>query len=415
MIDLLVIGAGLTGLTAALTAARQGQQVRVIAKGMGAIHWYAGTIDLLGYTANQHAAVTSPFEQIAELPAQHPYPQLGAEKVRSAINTFVETLSAAGLSYATRASGTTNLKLPSPVGAIRPTLFAPSAQLAGNLADAGPMLLVGFDGMRDFYPQLIAENLRKQGHEARVEMLPINMISPTGDNHPVHLAESLDLGARRHHLGAALKKIVRSGERIGLPAILGLDQHALTFSELQNQASAPIFEIPTLPPSVPGIRLYRALHSELAKLKVRIESNMEVINFHATAQKLEWVETATSSRPLRHYARNFLLATGGILGGGFNSDHSGKVWEVVFHLPLNTPQDRRQWFQPRFLDERGHALFSGGVEVNQNWQPVDASGEVVYENLRAAGSLLAHADPIRERSLEGIAIATGTAAAEFVK
>ena len=119
-------------------------------------------------------------------------------------------------------------------------------------------------------------------------------------------------------------------------------------------------------------------------------------------------------RPLRHVASNYLLATGGILGGGFSSDATGKVWDVVFDLPLSVPQDRRQWFQSKFLDERGHPIFNGGVEVDEAWQPVDAAGKVTYQNLWAAGGLLAHADPIRERSLEGLAIVTGMAAAESI-
>ncbi len=414
MLDLLVIGAGLTGLSAALTAARAGRQVRIIAKGMGAIHWHAGTIDLLGYTTTTTQSIEKPYAQMATLPQQHPYQRLGEKQIRSALASFGETVTSAGLAYASPQTESENFLLPSPVGATRPTFLAPQAQLAGNLARPEPMVIVGFEGMRDFYPMLIAENLQKQGYAARSEMLPLTIISPTGDNNNVHLAESLDLGARRHHLGAALKKLVKPGERIGLPAILGLEQHTLTFSELQTQSGAAIFEIPTLPPSVPGIRLYRALRNELSKHKVRIEANMEVIAFHAEAGTIAWVESATSSRPLRHSAKNFLLASGGILGGGFNSDHTGKVWDVVFNLPLTTPQDRRQWFQSRFLDEQGHAIFSGGVDVNEQWQPIDGAGNVIYKNLWAAGGVLAHADGIRERSLEGIAIATGSAAATAI-
>ncbi len=48
MLDLLVVGAGLSGLMAAYAAAQAGLQVRVVAKGLGALHWSAGTIDLLG-------------------------------------------------------------------------------------------------------------------------------------------------------------------------------------------------------------------------------------------------------------------------------------------------------------------------------------------------------------------------------
>ena len=56
-------------------------------------------------------------------------------------------------------------------------------------------------------------------------------------------------------------------------------------------------------------------------------------------------------------------------------------------------------------------LAYSGVQVNRQFQPVDSNGSPVYANVLAAGGILAHADPIQERSLEGIALATGSAAA----
>ena len=57
-----------------------------------------------------------------------------------------------------------NLLLPSPVGAVRPVFLAPAAQKAGEILPAAgggaPMVIVGVTGMRDFYPMLIAENLK---------------------------------------------------------------------------------------------------------------------------------------------------------------------------------------------------------------------------------------------------------------
>jgi glycerol-3-phosphate dehydrogenase subunit B len=138
---------------------------------------------------------------------------------------------------------------------------------------------------------------------------------------------------------------------------------------------------------------------------------MGVVGFHAENDRVLWVETETSGRPLKHRADKFLLATGGILGGGINSDHTGKVWETVFNLPLATPRSRGEWFRARFFDPAGHPIFRAGVPVNRDFQPVDAKGARVYANVWAAGGVLAHADPILERSLEGIAIATGMAAA----
>jgi glycerol-3-phosphate dehydrogenase subunit B len=138
---------------------------------------------------------------------------------------------------------------------------------------------------------------------------------------------------------------------------------------------------------------------------------MEVVEVVAQNRQIGAVKTATSARPLTHTAHKFLLATGGILGGGFNSDHTGRCWEVIFNLPLTVPPERSQWFHHQFLHPEGQPVFAGGVPINDQLQPIDQNGEPVYRNLWAAGGVLAHADPIRERSLEGVAIATGFAAA----
>jgi len=157
--------------------------------------------------------------------------------------------------------------------------------------------------------------------------------------------------------------------------------------------------------------LTNALRNQLRQLGVRVEINAAVIGFHAEGDRVLWIESDASGRPLKHRAEKFLLATGGILGGGIDSDHTGKVWEVVLNLPLAVPRERGQWFRARFFDPAGHPIFRAGVSVNRKFQPIDAQGAFVYANVWAAGNILAHADPILERSLEGIALATGIAAA----
>jgi glycerol-3-phosphate dehydrogenase subunit B len=76
MLDLLVIGAGLAGLTAAMYAAQAGLSVRVVTKGLNALHWSAATIDLLGYLPD-NTRVDAPFAALDQLPASHPLRQVG--------------------------------------------------------------------------------------------------------------------------------------------------------------------------------------------------------------------------------------------------------------------------------------------------------------------------------------------------
>lgn len=420
MLDLLVIGAGLAGLMAAHTAAEAGLNVRVVNKGLGSMHWSAGTIDLFGYAP--HATkkpVRDPAEMIVahiKRHPDHPYALVPGPVREAALDAFRALTETIGLPYGGSAENGRNLLLPSPAGAARPTYLAPAAQLAGDLSRPDPILIVGLQGMRDFFPDLVAGNLNKLGHRARAAFLPLTLITDRRDATPVTLATALDDPARRSALGRALQRLVQRGERIGLPAVLGMKDHPQTMAELEHLAGAPIFEIPTLPPSVPGMRLYRAMRDHLLTRGVRVETAMEIIDSDATARhngsagSVNWVASETSARPLKHRARAYLLATGGILGGGFDSDHTGKVWETIFDLPISVPQERHNWFAGSFLTHDGHPVFSGGVVVDDTLQPV-ADGSKLYDNLWAAGHLLANADPILERSMEGIAIITGVAAA----
>jgi len=238
----------------------------------------------------------------------------------------------------------------------------------------------------------------------------MDQITSRRDVNTVHLAAELDQPARRAALAEALRAWVQPGERVGLPAVLGLEAHPAAWAELTAQVGAPVFEILTLPPSVPGVRLTNALRRRLVAMGVRVELNDEIIGFGVEAGRVAWLETETSARPLRQRAGRFLLATGGILGGGIRTDPSGAVRETVLDLPVSAPEGRSAWLRPRFLDPAGQPIFRAGVPVNRELQPVDAGGAPVYANVWAAGALLAHADPIRERSLEGIALATAAAA-----
>ena len=99
MLDLLVIGAGLVGLSAAIAAAKAGLQVRVIAKGQGATHWHAGTVDVLGYLPETDTPVQSPLNALEQLAPDHPYQLLGAAKVKEALLTWQGWLGESGLGY----------------------------------------------------------------------------------------------------------------------------------------------------------------------------------------------------------------------------------------------------------------------------------------------------------------------------
>jgi glycerol-3-phosphate dehydrogenase subunit B len=352
----------------------------------------------------------------------HPYAILGPERIRQALVDFLVLAGQLDQPYTTRVplgdevapgalATAENFWLPSPAGVPRPALLAPLSQATGDLRRGEPFVVVGFRGLRDFYPELIAENLNKSGYLARPAWLPLELITEMHDRNTVQLANAMQTDARARALGSELRRLVRRGERIAVPALMGMDRHRQVMDELEAAAGAAVCEIPTLPPSVPGIRLDTALRRKLAALGVRADVNMNVVDCHVEGDRVSWVATETSGRPLLHRAKAVLLATGGILGGGIVAGHTGSLEETVLGLPVAGPGDRTEWFRRQFLDPAGHPIFRCGVAVDAAFRPIDAEGRPVYDNVFAAGALLAYADPIRERSLEGLAIATGVAAA----
>ena len=419
MVDLLVIGAGLTGLLAAVVAAREGMRTRLIATGLGSMLWSPGTIGVLGYLPQRYRdPVRSPWDALPKLlqtRPQHPYALVDPDILRDYLITFQELTAALGLIYSGEENWR-NLLLPSALGAARPVFLAPEGQIDGRMDREEPYLIVGFEGLRDFYPTLIAENLRKLGLSARAVQLPIDLITTRRDFSTVQLAQALDatdLGPLIH----ALRRVSRSGERIGFPAILGLTRHVAILNELRQALDAPIFEIPTLPPSVPGMRLVRALRHYLERdLQVRIDLGLTVAHAQGEGRSVYEIASYASARPVRHRARRFLLATGGILGGGIHTGPEGGIEETIFRLPLAAiPAHRGRWFHRDFLSPDGQPISLAGVSVNQNFQPLDENGHVVYDNVWAAGNLLAFSDAIAERSREGIAIVTALAAIARMK
>lgn len=406
MYDTIVIGAGMAGMMAAIGRAERGEKVLVLAKGHGTTHWASGCIDLL-------AAADDPFAGIAQLAVErphHPYALSGPTMIEQGIARLRAICEAAG--YPLAGNLNRNVFLPTALGALRPTAFAPATMIAGDarqLRDGRPTLIASFGELRDFFPPLIAANLRAQGIHAEAAQLTLPPTVRQRDFNSVTLARLFDQPAFRASVGDKLAGLVRKGgyARIGMPAILGLKHATEVVRDLQNRSGALIFEIPTLPTSVAGMRLYHILEDELLRLGGRVQLGSFVQRSEHLQQTLVAVFSEAAAREQRHSARRWVLATGGILGGGVRATPEGQLRETALDLPLQTPAGRAGWFAPRFLAEDGHPVFQSGVRVDRDLRPLDAGGQLVYENVMVAGSALVGCDPIREGCLEGVAIATG--------
>ena len=288
---------------------------------------------------------------------------------------------------------------------------------AGDLRGGGKFLIVGFRNLKDFYPSLLADNLARTAIpgqpavEARALVIDPPGLTHEADLPPLDFARAFDHPEFRAALAAALRPSLLPGERVGLPALVGLEKPVEARQDLQAQLGAPVFEIPTLPPSIPGIRLYERMRRALTAAGGRVQIGFPVIDALVEDGRCLELVTAGAARPYRWRAEQVILATGGIASGGILTESNGAVRETVFNLPLaGVPTDTSSRFQSDYFG--AHPFGQVGLEVDDGLRPVDAAGRAPIANLRAAGAMLAHAEPWREKSGDGISLTTGYRAAE---
>ena len=184
----------------------------------------------------------------------------------------------------------------------------------------------------------------------------------------------------------------------------------LVHRELEKLSGLTIFEIPTMPPSVAGIRLREMFEQLLPQKGITLipQQKVKEIAFTADGAKLS---LADNYGPITISSKTVILATGRFLSGGLDAAVTG-ITEPLLDLPVTQPEHRTDWYREKYTDNRGHNIHKAGIEVDQNFQPLDRNGKIYNKCLFGAGIILANQDWIRDRSGAGIAIATAYKAVE---
>lgn len=154
--DLIVIGGGLAGRTAALAAKTRGNRVLLLCQGAGAYYSGPGVIDLLGSKDGQR--VSLPWRKASELSGFHPYSRLGLGAVQQALAFFTGLLAAENFQLIGSGQAE-NMLLPTAIGSIRPTWLASPSLAQGDLRRSGHIKIIGFEDFHFFSAQMVAENL----------------------------------------------------------------------------------------------------------------------------------------------------------------------------------------------------------------------------------------------------------------
>ncbi len=397
--DLITIGTGLSGLMAAKTAAETGARVLIIGKGTGSLCLFSNTIDVLGDLPEETKMVDGLFQWMKDHP-EHPYSKLGWEKIDEALSSFRSLFQSR---YTFEFIDRENRLIPTGAGTLRPTYLIPSSMTTGVSLKNGKVLIIGFKGFKDFYANYVADQLKCRAIIVSLPEFQGQEMTATA------IARLMEKESVRGALGREVKKQIDGESFVGFPALLGIQDSLRVKKDLEEIIGCEVFEIPTLPPSIPGMRIFRRFKEWLIQRGVTFLMGDSVSKAMVNGKRCEAIEVSHPPLSQSYSADRFILATGRFIGGGLKADEE-KIFESIFNLPVAQPGSRRDWFGNAFFND--HPIHQAGVLTDSSFRPTDEKGERIFENVWIAGSILAHHNCIQEKSREGIEIATGYWAAK---
>ena len=301
--------------------------------------------------------------------------------------------------------GECNITALTPAGTVKPTLCVPATMAAGpiGLANNEACVLVDIRGLKGFSGAEMVANMRQRWPALSTQRISFPDMAH-GEVYPEVMARALEVPAIRVRLADLLKQVAGSAPMIGLPAILGMHRPDLVHADLERLTGLRIFEVPTMPPSVAGLRLRELFEQALPRQGVTLVAQQKVTGL-TFAEQGATLALRDSFGQIRIHAQAVILATGRFLSGGLDAQPTG-VREPLLDLPVTQPASRADWYRARYTDPRGHPINRAGIEVDDRCRPLGQDGRVFNARLFAAGSVLAHHDWIRGRSGAGIALAT---------
>ncbi len=456
--DLVVIGGGLAGLTAAAAAARRGLEVAVVRRGLGTTAMSSGALDfpaelpgLFGAGrpvrpvrpvggAGPGGAAGSVGPRQPEDEAQDAGSVFDARDVREAFETFRGWLAEAGV----RLEGEPGegMLLLDTGGCVRRTDLAFPSAAAGRLdrwpgraagsggADeggAGKLLFLGVRGYAPFRPEWVARRVAAAGliDPGRVAAGWVALPGPLGeeaDLSALRIARTLDDSATLEDFARLVAAEARraGASMVAMPPVLGLERAEEVRAALAADGTV-VFELLSPPPSLPGQRLQGIL-DRLARGAGAVVISGTVKGLRREGRggegRIGAVSVEAHGRSFEVGAAEFVLAAGRFAAGGLSAA-DGRLKEPVFGLavyapappgwpPDGVPAGRRlvtDMVYERF--RAGHPVFEAGLAVDAELRPLGADGGAPFSNLRAAGSIIGGWNHFADGAGSGVAVVTG--------
>ncbi|MCG3172812.1 MAG: Anaerobic glycerol-3-phosphate dehydrogenase subunit B [Myxococcota bacterium] len=401
--DVLVIGGGLAGAMAALSAREQSASVIVVRPAAAASRMWSGAVDVAsGWLPppcpfSEAPSIGSNLRHILRHFPWHPYVRIGeAEKDLPAALEFAAR-ELPQLGFPAVNLDESNGIFASTAGGWKSSAFAARPAAAGDLRSRtdSKVCIAGFSNWPSCdAPQLAAmlqAAIRAANPGCRFEAAAADLGEwPEQDDPswrtPRYLAAMLDAN-RQDWLPRWAEKLnaqTRDASLLLLPPLMGT-KGADVCEELSSLTGKPCAELLSRPPSIFGERLHEALESALESRGVRIYRD-RAGGFLKKGDRLEAIVCDNGEVK----ARMVVLAHGKFASGGLVRD--SEFSESVFNLPLfvrGEPVGYRlpeEFLSPQVGGE--HLIFEMGVKTDTSGRPLDEDDRVIWSNLVACGSCL---------------------------
>ncbi|MEQ6375643.1 FAD-binding protein [Bacillaceae bacterium S4-13-56] len=323
MYDVVVIGQGLTGVLSAIYAKKKNLSVALVSEGVGRIAQSTGVMDLLP-GSNGNLEDWKKFFQID---------QEGESILDKATQEFLSLTN--DIAYPYYGNLGTPISMVTGSGYVKQTRLYPKTISA--LPKKGKVVIVGISELLDFRPEFMKGNLQDHNHQLEIETISISIKKDTQRVlTQLDVARLLDQKEIRERFIQNIKRQLVS-ENVDLfifPASLGLRHWEEVLTDLERELRAKVTEAPGMPPNATAYRLFEALRKDSIKLGIRYYSNTTVSGANFENEKVESITVHNHNRATTVKGRSFILATGGLLGGGLDIQES--IWaENALHLPMN--------------------------------------------------------------------------------
>ncbi|GKX43209.1 anaerobic glycerol-3-phosphate dehydrogenase subunit B [Pectobacterium carotovorum subsp. carotovorum] len=411
--DVVIIGGGLAGLTCGIRLAEQGKRCAIVSAGQNALHFSSGALDLLSHLPDGQP-VSQPLNALDELARQaphHPYSRMGATAVAALLPQVEALLERSNITL--QGNHHQNHWRMTPLGKFRSCWLSLVDGVTRGLPDArfgDNPLIAGIEGFLDFQSRIVAGTLQAQGIAARSDELKLPVLDRLRQNpsefRAVNIARVLDRPENRSALVEELSLLANGNDAIIMPACLGLDSPEI-INELADALGKPVLLLPTLPPSVLGLRLHQALSQRFRQLGGMVMPGDRAVRASLSPQEIAIHSLHHRDIPLR--AKHAVLASGSFFSNGLVTQFD-RVTEPVFGLDVRFADQREGWSQQDVFAPQPYLQF--GAIVDERLHP-RIEGETV-NNLYAIGAVLEGFDPIVQGCGAGVSLLSALHVAEQI-